>query len=305
MWFRIAFLSALGVAATLATTLAVQAQDDPAAAEIRAAAAQLVKSFEAAKPAELAALFTSQAEMIDENGTLHQGQKELTELFTAFFAKFPEAKLALEIESIRSLGPDLAIEEGTRYISAKSREGEGKAQLRYTAVRTKVDGKWLIASVREFAADPLPTPHERLAGLAWLEGQWINEGTDGVAKITYRWSEDTNFLLGDIEITVAGKPAMKSSQRIGWDPLAGKVRSWLFDSDGGFAEGQWTQIDDAWVIKSMTTNPDGSTGSATITVTPKDKDHATMAGTERIVGDLREPDFELALVRRPPVAAGR
>jgi uncharacterized protein (TIGR02246 family) len=278
---------------------------DPAVAEIRAAGAQLVKSFEAGKPAELAALFAPQGELIDENGTLYQGQKEITDLFTKFFARFPGAKLAVEIESIRSLGPNLAIEEGTRFITAKQSVGEGKAELRYTAVRTKVNGKWLFASIREFAADPLPTPNERLQPLSWMVGDWVNEGTGGSARLTWRWSADKNFLLGDIQITIAGKPAMASTQRIGWDPLAGKVRSWLFDADGGFADGQWTEVDDGWVIKSSTVNPDGSTGSATITVRAKDKDHFSMKGTERIVGDAREPDFELAIARKPPVAAGK
>ncbi|MCI0362075.1 MAG: SgcJ/EcaC family oxidoreductase [Planctomycetaceae bacterium] len=284
---------------------ATAAPVDPAAAEIRASSAQLVKAFEAGKAADIAALFSPQGELVDEEGNVYQGQKELTELFTKFFERFPGAKLALEIESIRSIGPNLAIEEGTRFIASKSKEGEGKAQLRYTAVRTKADGKWLIASVREFADDPLPTPHERLQALSWIVGDWVNEGTDGTAKLSYRWSEDQNFLLGDIAITIAGKPGFKSTQRIGWDPLAGKVRSWLFDADGGFAEGQWTEVDDGWVIKSSTVNPDSSTGSATITVTAKDKDHFTMKGTERIVGEFREPDFELAIARQPPVAAGR
>jgi uncharacterized protein (TIGR02246 family) len=303
MWSRISF--ALALAGLIAGAAPLSAQEDPAAAEVRASAAQFVKAFEAGKAADIAAFFAPQGELIDEEGTVYQGTKELVALFTKFFERFPGAKLALEIESIRSVGPNLAIEEGTRYIAAKSKEGEGKAQLRYTAVRTKVDGKWLFASIREFNADPLPTPNERLQGLAWMVGDWVNEGTDGVAKISYKWSEDKNFLLGTIQITVAGKPAMSSQQRIGWDPLAGKVRSWLFDADGGFAEGQWTEVDDGWVIKSSTTNPDGSTGSATLTVTAKDKDHFTMTGTERIVGDFREPDFELAMTRQPPVAAGR
>jgi uncharacterized protein (TIGR02246 family) len=308
MWFRISFALALAGLIAGAAPLSAQessAQEDPAAAEVRASTAQFVKAFEGGKAADLAAFFAPQGELIDEEGNAYQGTKELVELFTKFFEQFPGAKLAVDIESIRSVGPNLAIEEGTRYIAAKSKEGEGKAQLRFTAVRTKVDGKWLFASIREFNDDPLPTPNERLQPLAWIVGSWVNEGTDGTAKLTWRWSEDKNFLLGDIQITIAGRPAMASQQRIGWDPLAGKVRSWLFDADGGFADGQWTEVDDGWVIKSNTVNPDGSTGSATITVTAKDKDHFTMTGTERIVGDFREPDFELAIARQPPVAAGR
>ena len=278
------------------------AQEDKAAGEIRASAEQLVKAFNAGKPAELAGLFSAQGELVDENGTLYQGRKELTELFTKFFQRFPGAKLALEIESIRSLGPNLAIEEGTRYIEAVAKETPARATLRYTAVRTKADGAWQIASLREFTADPEPTPSERLQSLAWIVGDWVNEGSDGAVKISFKWSEDKNFLLGSYNVTLNGEVKMKSEQRIGWDPLAGKVRSWLFDSDGGFAEGAWTAVEDGWVIKSQSVNPDATTGSATLTITPVDKDHFTMKGTERIVGDAREPDFDFSIVRKPPVA---
>ena len=80
---------------------------------------------------------------------------------------------------------------------------------------------------------------------------------------------------------------MKSTQRIGWDPLAGKVRSWMFDSDGGYADGLWTLVEDAWVIKSSAVMPDGQTGSATVTMLPKGTDRFVMKGTERIVGNAR------------------
>jgi uncharacterized protein (TIGR02246 family) len=293
---------ALAIGGLVLSSAAV-AQEDKLTAEIRASTEQLVKSFNAGKAADLAVLFSPQGELIDEEGTLYQGRKELTELLTKFFEKFPGAKLAVEIESIRAIGPNLAIEEGTRFIEAVAKETPARATLRYTAVRNKVDGAWLIASLREFTADPVPTPNDHLQSLAWVVGDWVNEGTDGAVRISFKWSEDKNFLLGEYNVTLAGQPAMKSHQRIGWDPLTGKVRSWLFDSDGGFAEGAWTAVEDGWVIKSESVNPDATTGSATLTVIPQDKDHFTMKGTERIVGDLREPDFEFRIARRPPVAS--
>jgi uncharacterized protein (TIGR02246 family) len=284
---------------------AAVAQEDKVTAEVRASTEQLVKAFNEGKAADLAVLFSPQGELIDEEGTHYVGRKELTELLTKFFEKFPGAKLAVEIESIRSLGPNLAIEEGTRFIEAATKDSPtpGRATLRYTAVRSKENGAWLIASLREFTADPVPTPNEHLQSLAWVVGDWVNEGTDGAVRISFKWSEDKNFLLGEYQVTLAGQPAMKSHQRIGWDPLTGKVRSWLFDADGGFSEGAWTAVEDGWVIKSESVNPDATTGSATLTVTPTDKDHFTLKGTERIVGDLREPDFEFQIARRPPVAS--
>jgi uncharacterized protein (TIGR02246 family) len=309
MWSRI-LRATIALAAWAAASSAAHSQDrpsagavDPAVAEIRTSGEQFVKAFNEGKPAEIAGMFLPQGELIDEEGNVTQGTKELTELLSQYFAKFQGAKLALDIESIRPVSSNLAIEEGTRFIEG-GKEG-GRAQLRYLAVRVKgQDGRWQIASIREFADDPPPTPHDYLENLSWLVGDWVNEASDGVAKFSYRWSEDKNYLLGDIELTIAGKPAMKSSQRIGYDAATGKVRSWLFDSDGGFSEGVWTEVEDGWVIKSFSSNPDGSTGTATLTVSAKDKDHYVLKGTERIVGFSREPDFELAIARRPPVAGG-
>ena len=291
------FLAAvIGIACWLAAS-PLAAQNDAETAPIRAADEQLVKAFDAGKADEMAALFLPQGELIDENGTVYQGQAEIKGLLAKFFEKYPGAKLTLEVESIRVVGP-VAIEEGTRYTTTK--EGVERAQVRYIAVRTKVGNSWPLVSVRDFADDSNTTPHDRLQPLAWIVGDWVNESSDAAVKISYRWSEDKNFLLGDYHITRAGEPVMKSTQRIGWDPLTGKVRSWMFDSDGGYADGSWSLVDGAWVIKSTAVMPDGETGSATVTIMLKDHDRFVMKGTERIVGDERNDDFEVTVVRPAP-----
>ncbi len=287
------------------TGKAQPAPQNPDAAEmarIKASAEALVKAFDAGQADAVAAAFLPQGELIDEEGVVYQGQAEIKDLLTKFFTRFPGAKLTLSIESIRIVGP-VAIEEGTRYTTTK--DGTNRAQIRYIAVRAKTASGWQIASLRDFADNPPATAHEYLAPVAWLVGDWVNEGTDGVVKISYRWSEDKNFILGDIQVAREGRVAMKSSQRIGWDPLAGKVRSWLFDSDGGFGEGHWTQVENSWVIKSSAVLPDGLTGSATVTMTPVDADHYTIKGTERIVGDARDADFEVTVTRQPPAAGAQ
>jgi uncharacterized protein (TIGR02246 family) len=275
----------------------VHAEDDAAIAAVRKSAEKFEAAFDAGKVDELVAMFLPKGELIDEDGTVYQGQEEIKQLLNTFFTKFSGAKLALNIESVRLVGP-LAIEEGTRTITTK--DGATKSQFRYITVRAKTDDGWQIASVRDFADDPVPTPHENLQSIAWLLGDWINEGDDGKVAISYHWSEDGNFLLGDFKFNAAGGEPRKSSQRIGWDPSVGKIRSWLFDADGGFAEGCWTVVDDGVVIKSSSVNPDGGLASATMTLVPSGKDRFSIAGTDRIVGDGRDEDFEITVVRRPP-----
>ena len=298
------FLFATALAATtvfLAAGVARAADsgDEAATAAVRKSAEQVVSTFNAGKTDALAAMFLPKGELIDEQGTVYQGPKEIKSVLDAFFQQFPGAKLAVDVESIRMVGP-VAIDEGTRTMTTA--DGAVKSKFRYIAIWAKADKGWQLASFRDFADDPAPTPNEYLQPLAWLVGDWINEGADGKVAISYRWSDDKNFLLGDFEMTGPDGSPRKSTQRIGWDPSIGRIRSWLFDADGGFAEGTWSVFDDGIIIKSSSVNPDGTTATATMDVTPKDKDHFTIEGTDRVVGDVLEDDFTITVTRRPPAA---
>jgi uncharacterized protein (TIGR02246 family) len=294
-WLLIA--SSLLLAAKLAP--AAQGEDNAAIAAVRKSAEKLLQDFNAAKADEVAGTFLPDGEMIDEDGTVYRGTAEIKELLDAFFKKYPGAKLSVNVESGRAVGP-VVIDEGTRTMTTAN--GAEKSRFRYLAIWAKTDQGWRLASFRDFSEVPEQTPHDHLQPIAWIVGDWINEGTDGKVAITYRWSEDKNFLLGEFMIKGADGQPRKSTQRIGWDPAVGKIRSWLFDADGGFAEGQWTLIDGGIVIKSSSVNPDGTGATATMNITPKDKDHFTIHGTDRIIGDQVEDDFELTIARRPPVA---
>ncbi|HEY4308925.1 MAG TPA: SgcJ/EcaC family oxidoreductase [Pirellulales bacterium] len=285
--------------ALLTVATSVSAAEDDQAAAVRKSAGRMVASFNAGKADEVAAVFLPKGELIDEQGTVFQGPQEIKDLLGAFFKKFPAAKLAVDTESIRLVGP-VAIEEGARTMTTA--DGAEKSHFRYIAVWSKGTKDWQLASFRDFADDPLPTPHESLEPLSRLVGDWINEGADGKVTISYRWSDDQNYLLGEFETTPASGTPRKSSQRIGWDPSVGRIRSWLFDTDGGFAEGNWTVVDDGIVIKSSSVNPDGTTASATMNVIWKDRDHYSIEGTDRIVGNTLEEDFELTVTRRAPPA---
>jgi uncharacterized protein (TIGR02246 family) len=261
-----------------------------------------LKAFNTADANAVAALFMDSGELVDENGNVYTGKGEITGLFKAFFEKFPKAVLEMEVTSLRPLGDSLAVEEGVRRITAE--DGAVAAQLRYEAVRDKVGDRWPIASYREFNDDPAPTPQDMLQPLSFLIGDWVDESPEGRTAINYRWSEDGNYILGDYVLSVGGDAESRSSQRIGWDPVEGTLRSWTFDSDGGFSQSEWTQIENGWVAKSEATIPDGTTASATVIVLVKDQDHFVVRSTDRIVAGSEEPDFELVIARKPPQPSG-
>jgi uncharacterized protein (TIGR02246 family) len=313
------------------------AAPNPEAATFEALATGFQQLFNDGKAAELAAHFLPEGELIDDEGNLYRGRAELQDLFERFFATFPGAKLQLQVDSLRMIGPRLAIEEGTRVVTIDERAasasgpatgtvkpaaatanaaaaGEAaaangavpaytkpvEARLRYVCVWTKTGDKWQVASVREFADDPPPTPHELLQPLAWLVGDWVSEGGDSVVRISYRWSDDGNFLLGDYNVTANGQTSMNSAQRIGWDPLRQQVRSWLFDSDGGFGEGEWTAFEDGYLIRSSAVMPDGSIGSANIEAKKLSDSQFVMRGTNRIVAGEPVEEFEIKVTKQPP-----
>lgn len=256
-----------------------------------------VKAFNAADAAALGGMFLENGELVDEAGNVHRGKTAITNLFTGFFGRYPKATLEMLVDSARPVGDTLAVEEGRRLITTA--DGE-TAQVRYVAVRSKQGDRWPIASYREFGDDPLPTPREVLQAAGWLVGDWVDESPDGRTAISFRWSDDGNFLLGDYTMSAAGAGESKSTQRIGWDPVNGQLRSWTFDDDGGFTEARWDATDEGWVVKSEATMPDGVTGSATLVISVKDADHLVVRGTDRIIGGVEEPDFEMTIARKPP-----
>jgi uncharacterized protein (TIGR02246 family) len=286
------------------SSLSAQAQATPSSeADIKAIqelSQQLVEAYNQSNAEGLAGLFLPDAELIDDAGNAYRGRDDILDVFTRFIGLFPDAKMELKIDSVRLTAGDLAIEKGTRTVTTGQSE---KATNRYTMVYVKRDGKWQIAVAQEVPDDPTPTPHDRLEPLAWLVGEWVDEDAEAAISITCSWDPSGNFLLVDFVARNSGEIVMQSRQRLGWDPLAKTIRSWVFDSDGGFGEGRWTLIDGNWIVKSSAVLPDGTTGSATLYFEPAGADRFTMKGFDRVLGNSMEPDFEAVIVRKPPQPA--
>src|SRR3954466_9239098 len=118
-----------------------RAQTGAEEAALRAADEQLIKAFNAGNVDALAAMFLPTAELIDEEGIVHQGQPAIKDLLTKYFAKYPGVKLTVEVDSIRVIGP-VAFEEGTR--STKTKDDSSAARVHYSLVRVKMGNNWPI-----------------------------------------------------------------------------------------------------------------------------------------------------------------
>jgi hypothetical protein len=97
---------------------------------------------------------------------------------------------------------------------------------------------------------------------------------------------------------------ISGTQRIGWDPLAKKLRSWVFDSEGGFGEATWTRDANQWIIKASGVTNDGRAASATRIITRVNKHTMTWESRDREVDGERQPNLgPFTIVLKPPAPA--
>ena len=92
-------------------------------------------------------------------------------------------------------------------------------------------------------------------------GDWVDESPEALVMTSYRWTDNQCYILSEFKVQIGGRPMMTGSQRIGWDPLAKKIRSWVFDSEGGFGEGIWTREGNRWIVKRTGVTRDGKIAS--------------------------------------------
>jgi len=261
----------------------------------------LMAAFNRGSAGDVAALFLPDAELTDDAGNVHKGRKEIETLLAAFFRNFPGAHLRQKIKSSRSVAPSMTIQDGEQTIVTK--DGKEKTENEMTAVLIRLEGGWTYATLQQRPKDEEPSPHDHLAPLSWLLGDWVDEDPDVNLTFSCQWSEDKNFLLVNYESRIRGKTGIKTRQRIGWDPLAEQIHAWIFDSDGGYGESRWTQVDNSWIVKSTAVMPDGQTGSATIVLEPAGHDRFMLKGLDRVLGNGTLPDFQAPIVRKPPQPA--
>ena len=273
---------------------------DPAEAAVRAAGSEFVRAYDAGDAAALAALFTDGAELRGEHGESVVGRDAIRDHFARVFAEQPGAKITVELESVRTLAPGVAIEEGRSVVTPSEADAEPE-HGRYEAIHVLEDGKWRQARVREMPGGE-PSAHDRLKPLEWLLGDWVDEGPDGLVHSSCAWSEDGQFLLRRFEVTIGGKPKLSVTQRIGWDATLKQVRSWVFDSEGGHGEQTWARdAEGRWIIKSTGVMADGRRATATNIFARTGEGSATWTSTDRTAGGLALGDGEVVrLVRRPP-----
>lgn len=300
---RTAFIVVIQLLSCLAVAVcrADQAEDETA---IRKNDAAYVAAYNNHDAKTVAELWSPEAVYVDpDTGDEFVGREEIEKEFAATFAELKDAKLEINADSIKFLSPNVAIENGTARIIRPNVDPD---ESTYTALFVKRDGKWLLDRVTEeekpVPPSPLPSSYEHLKELEWMIGSWVDEDEDATVQTDCEWTKNQNFINRSFAVVVGDQVDMAGMQIIGWDPAAKQIRSWIFDSDGGIAEGKWTKRgDNRWIIEQTGILPDGRKSSAVNIMTRVDDSSFSWQSTQRAVGGDLLPDVEEVLVVRKPV----
>jgi len=266
------------------------------------AAQKFLDAYVARDAAAIGEQFTEDAEIFDEFGEITHGRDAVVTMYQQVFEEYPDASIAeINLHKVRHITDSVAIEEGR----VVSRPGGGAAATtsRYVAIHVKEDGVWRIDMLKNFAQQGL-SRNEQLQRVDWLVGEWVSEDEESIVHTECRYSEDGNYLLRRFTVRISGEDVMNGVQRIGWDPLQKQIRSWTFDSEGGFVEGTWRQAGNQWIVVSSGTNSEGQSAAGTAIYTIIDPEMITWQYRSLVVGnELREDLEPIVLTRRPPAPA--
>lgn len=208
---------------------------------IRTTIKSFVEAFEKGENAKAASFLTEGAELIPDDAPPIRGRKALQDAITASFAKSPGHKIALEQSSLRFTSSVTAIEDGIMKTTVRA---QAPISQRYSLQLVKEDGKWVISTIREWAHD-----EDSLNDLEWLIGSWQAKSNDAEIKTSYEWLGNKAFIRGNIMMRQKDR-SVSAMQIIGLDPSSGELHIWIFEADGGFAQGTCTRDGDTWAFET-------------------------------------------------------
>jgi uncharacterized protein (TIGR02246 family) len=264
---------------------------------IRESAAKYVEAFNKQDAGAIAALWTEEAIYTNpRTGDQTIGRTAIQEELVKIFADSKDAKLEVVVESVQFVSPNVALEQGTARVIRPSGEPD---ETNYSAVHIKNGGQWLIDRMSEQSVAVVLSNYDKLNGLEWMIGTWVDQDDQAVVETTCSWTKNHNFINRAFAVSIDGQIDMSGIQLIGWDPAKQRIRSWVFDSDGCFGEAFWTNKGNRWIVNSNATLPDGRRSSSVNIMTIVDENSFSWEATGRAVdGEILPNIGPVTIVRK-------
>src|SRR5262245_46884179 len=239
-----------------------------------------VQAFNSRDAAAVAANWTADGEYLRNDGDPIRGRAEIQKGYAEFF-KTLKGKPTVEVQTdnLRFPSADTAVSEVT--LRLKNEQGELIGSSWRNTLLVREDGHWKVALVREWDRDN--ALDDSLKDLEWLIGTWRMDTKDRDAITTYEWDENKAFIRGKYSVKQGGKVTESGMQMFGRDNAEGGIRSWVFQSDGGFGDGIWTRDGKKWTVDFEGVTPDGKKLTATVIYVHVDANTFTWQSVEQTV----------------------
>jgi len=204
-----------------------------------------IKAFNDRDAAAIAANWTTEGEYIRNDGTPVRGRAEIQKGYADFFKTLKgKPTLEVKVDDLRFTSADTAVSEVT--LRLKNEAGDLISSSWRNTFLTKEGGQWKVCMVQEWDRDN--SLDDTLKDLEWLIGTWKMSTKDREVTTTYEWDDNKTFIRGKYAITEGGKVTESGTQMFGKDNADGGIRSWVFQSDGGFGDGLWTRDGKKWTV---------------------------------------------------------
>jgi uncharacterized protein (TIGR02246 family) len=288
-----AAMMAWGLASAIGAEADRQATEEAA---VRKAVEAYVAAFNQGDAKALAALWAPEAVYTNPlSGQQVVGREAIEKQFASVFEDAKDVKLEATTDAIQFVSPNVAVEQG---MAKLIRPDQAPEESEYTAVYVKRDGQWLLDRVTEEEVRVVPSHYEHLKDLEWMIGRWVDEDDQAAVVTECSWTKNNNFITRSFTVQIRDRIDMAGMQMIGWDPSTKQIRSWVFDSDGGFGEGKWTKKGDRWYIQQTGVLPDGRKSSAVHIITRIDDSTCALQAVNRTVDGELLPNVDEVVVAR-------
>jgi uncharacterized protein (TIGR02246 family) len=247
-WHRLATLAIVALFLTIYPSYSRAADE----ADVRQAGKDYLAAVQRGDTKAMADCWTAEGSYTAANGKTTKVHDLLSKPSTAN----PAVRLPTNLThvSVRFIADDVALENADYEMAAAN--GTPPVHGRYSALWVLRDGRWKLDSLRESRDESANSGADELASLAVLAGEWTGQLNDATIHISAKWDATKKFLRRDFS-AASITPSIAGTQEIGWDPIAGRVKSWMFLDDGSFGEGLWSLQGTVWMEVSSRVLPDG------------------------------------------------
>lgn len=137
-----------------------------------------------------------------------------------------------------------------------------------------------------------------LKQVEWVIGNWSDQSENSVISFKGMKILNDRYIFVEFTVNKKDEPPFEGRQLLGWDPIKKIIRSWIFDSDGGFGEGFWRKNENKWFVNVHFTLSDGRKASATNIYTMQNDGTIQFNAVERDVDGKVLPNIGPFIIKR-------